>query len=83
MAALADATRSLERGDIASAAKHVFSYGQNLKWMFRNGGSMVNDRYVQYITQDGYKFLTKNAAYILEQLSSPYIGNNFHRSPLK
>ena len=62
---LENASRHLARGDSANAAKQITNYQDRLQQVYEQNGQNNNPRFV---TEDGYKFLFKNAEYILIQL---------------
>jgi gas vesicle protein len=62
---LDNASRHLARGDSSNTAKQVGNYKERLKEVYEQNQQNNSPRFV---TEDGYKFLTKNAEYLLSQL---------------
>lgn len=62
---LENANRHLARGDSANAANQIANYQERLQQVYEQNSQNNNPRFV---TEDGFKFLFKNAEYILSQL---------------
>lgn len=62
---LQTAARHLARGDSAGAAKQISTYQQRLRQVAKQP---PQGRSPRFVTEDGYKFLTKNAQYLLSRL---------------
>jgi hypothetical protein len=62
---LDNASRHLARGDSSNTAKQIANYKERLQKVYEQNKQNNSPRFV---TEDGYKYLSKNAEYLLTQL---------------